>query len=61
MESLNRTTPPRHAAVPQVHGLSALGVRAAALTSLTSKEDAAAISKQASTALWSLHVVTPLA
>ena len=30
----------------QVLGLAALGVRAAALTSLTSKEEAAAISKQ---------------
>lgn len=32
--------------LPQVLGLSQLGVRAAALTSLTSKEDAATISKQ---------------
>ena len=38
--------PPACCAAPQVLGLSALGVRAAALTSLTDKDEAAAISRQ---------------
>lgn len=40
---------PCRRALPQVLGLSELGVQAAALTSLTSKEEAASISKQAGT------------